>query len=175
MSKKVLNIIEGAAIVVLGVLVAVFGGIQTLSTYFGILFIIAAAGILALGIVALVKTKITTYPVIFFAAALLTIGVVLLIHAEYFDLLIRFVAYLLFAAGCALVVYGVYTIVKFSVFYGIGQIVVGASVAALALCYLLIPAFAVVFWIVVGILIGVYGILFIVAAILDKEILKKAE
>ena len=55
MSKKLVTIIEGALVIALGVLIAVFGGVKTLSTYFGVLFIIAGAGLLAFDVAVLCR------------------------------------------------------------------------------------------------------------------------
>ena len=170
MSKKVLGIIEGVVITVLGILVAIFGGQAVMDIYFGVLFCIAGASLIALNIATLVRTKLLSFALVFAACALTTFGVLLLASPFSTAYLFEILVYLVIAFGGALVFYGIYSICKKNVFYGIGQIVLGAAAATLGICFILIPEFRVVFWIVVGCLIGVYGILYIVFSILRKEI-----
>ena len=172
MNKKLLTIIEGAVAITLGILIAVFGGVQTLGTYFGVLFIISGALAVALAFVALAKTKVLGYAGLFVGAALITLGTALFIHPELFGFIIYVVDLLLIAAGAALIVYGVFTIVNHSVFYGIGQIVVGAIAITLAILYLKVPEFQTVFWIIIGILVALYGVFMLISAFVlksDKE------
>lgn len=169
MSKKLIGILEGAATIVLGVLVAIFGGQAVLDLYFGILFIIASAGLLAFAIVILTKTRILNFFSLFGAFAFALFGSFLLANYYSFGYFMYTLVLLIIAAGFALIPYGVYTIVKFSLFYGIGQIVVGAGVATLGLCYLFIPEFYQAFWIVAGCLIALYGLFMLLSALFTKE------
>ena len=170
MNKKLLTIIEGAVAVTLGILIAVFGGIQTLGTYFGILFIISGALALVLAFVALFKTQVLGFGGLFIGGAFVALGTALLIHPELFGFIVYIVALLVIAAGAALAVYGVFTIVKHSLFYGIGQIVVGLLAITVAVLFLKVPEFNVAFWIIVGVLVAVYGVFLIVSAFVgDKE------
>lgn len=173
MSKKLLGIIEGAVTIVLGVLIAIFGGQEVMDIYFGVLFVVAGAILLAFAIVTLVKTKLLAFGVVFGAFAALLFGSFLLAKQLSFGYLVYLLVLLIIAGGAALVFYGVYTIIKLSVFYGIGQIVVGAAASTLGLCYLYVDGFAKVFWIVVGILVAVYGVFMVVTAILDKSAKKE--
>ena len=65
MSKKVLGIIEGAVVIALGVLIAIFGGQRVMDIYFGVLFVIAGAILLAFGIATLIKTKLLSFGITF--------------------------------------------------------------------------------------------------------------
>ena len=168
MSKKLLTILEGAATVVLGVLVAIFGGQEVMDIYFGVLFIVAGAGLLAFSIVGLVRTKVLAFPLLFASFAALLLGSFLLARYYSFGYFVYTLILLIIAAGGALVFYGVYTAVKFNVFYGVGQAVVGAAVATLGILYLSIPEFYKVFWIIVGVIVALYGIAIIVSAFLSN-------
>ena len=168
MSKKLSTIIEGAVVIALGVLIAVFGGVSVLGTYFGIMFIIAGAFALALAFVALFNTEVLGYGGLFIGGAFIALGTALLIHPELFAFIVYIVVLLVIAAGSALVVYGVFTIVKHSIFYGIGQIVVGAIAITLAVLFLTVPEFRKVFWIIVGVLVALYGVAIIVSAFLSN-------
>lgn len=175
MNKKLLGIIEGAVTIVLGVLIAVFGGQEVMDIYFGVLFVIAGAALLAFAIVGLVRTKILSFGITFGALAALLLGSFLLARQLSMGYLVYILALLIIAAGGALIFYGVYTIIKLSVFYGIGQIVVGAAAATLAICYLYVDGFYKVFWIIIGVLVAVYGVFMIVSALLNKEDKKVVE
>ena len=170
MNKKVLNIIEGALTVVLGILVAVFGGLAVMNIYFGVLLVVFGAGLAAFAIYTLVKTKVVTFLSIFLACVALLFGIVLLAGYYSLDYLLQTLLLVVIAAGGALIFYGVYSIAKRRVFLGVGQIVVGASAIALGVVYIVVPEFRVVFWIIVGCLIAVYGLLVVIFALLDKEL-----
>ena len=169
MSQKLLNIIEGALVVALGVLIAIFGGQEVMDIYFGVMFIIAGAGLLAFAIVGLVKTKILSFAITFFAFAALLLGTFLVARYYSFGYLVYTLILLIIAAGGALIFKGVYTIIKYSVVYGIGQIVIGAAAITLGVLYLTVPEFYTVFWIVVGVLVALYGVFMIVGALLAKQ------
>lgn len=169
MNKKLLAVIEGALVVALGVLIAVFGGQDVMDIYFGVVFIIAGAGLLTFAIVGLVKTKILSFAITFFAFAALLLGTFLVARYYSFGYLVYTLILLIIAAGGALIFKGVYTIVKYSVIYGIGQIVVGAAAIVLGILYLTVPEFYAVFWIIVGILVAIYGLVMIIGALVSKE------
>ena len=169
MSQKLLTIIEGALVVALGVLIAIFGGQEVMDIYFGVMFLIAGAGLLAFAIVGLVKTKILSFMITFFAFAALLLGTFLVARYYSFGYLVYTLILLIIAAGGALIFKGVYTIIKYSVIYGIGQIVVGAAAVTLGILYLTVPEFYTVFWIVVGVLVALYGVFMIVGALLAKK------
>ncbi len=169
MNKKLLTILEGCAVIALGVLMAIFGGQKVLDVYFGVLFVVAGAGLTAFSIATLVKTKLLPFGAVFGASASILIGTFLLASYYSFANLVYTIVLLIIAAGMALVLYGIYTIVKFSVVYGIGQLVIGAAAAALGFCYIYIASFYKWFWIIIGILVAVYGVVTIVGAILKKE------
>ena len=169
MSKKLVTIIEGALVIALGVLIAVFGGVKTLSTYFGVLFIIAGAGLLAFDVAVLCRTKVLNFGLTFLGGAALALGIGLLLHEELFGVFVYVIMLLAIAAGGALVAYGVYSIVKKYVFQGVGQIVLGAALVALAIVYLKVDGFAQYFWIIVGVLVAVYGLVVLLGALFGKE------
>lgn len=169
MEKKLLAICEGALAIVIGVLMACFGGQTVLDIYFGVLFVVAGALFLILAIVGLAKTKILLFGSLFAALAGLLFGSFMLSGHYSFDRFIEAFILLMIAAGAALVLYGIYTIFKHGLFNGIGQIVIGGGVFALGFCYIYIPSFYKVFWIIVGVLVAVYGLFFLLSALLSKE------
>ena len=75
MNKKLVAIIEGALLITIGVLVAVFGGGEVMDMVFGILFIISGAALACLACVTMVKTKVLPLGVTFAALASLFFGI----------------------------------------------------------------------------------------------------
>jgi hypothetical protein len=154
--------------IALGVCVAIFG-FRTFDMYFGIVFLVAAVGFLAAAIVGVSKYRILHFGLLFAFTALTTFGVIILMNQFSLYYMVIVLVYLLIALGGALVIYGVYAIGKINGFYGIGQIVLGAVAITIGILYLLVPEFGVAFWIIVGVLIAVYGVLLLVNALIDKK------
>lgn len=167
-NKKLLTIVEGAITIVLGVLIAVFGT-RTLDLYFGILFVIGAAFFLTIALVSLIKTKLLPFGSLLAFSALLTFGVVLLLGQLSFGFVVYLIVLFVIAAGGALALYGIYTLIADNLVYGIGQIVLGGLAITMGILYLTVPEFHVAFWIIVGVLVAVYGVLVIVSAFTGKK------
>ena len=73
----------------------------------------------------------------------------------------------------ALVLYGIYTMLaKKNTFYGLVQVIMGIIIAVLAILFLAIEDFRTAFWIIVGIVVVVYGVLALISVFLPG---KKAE
>ena len=170
MEKKFLAICEGAAAIVLGILLAAFGGQAVLDVYFGIIFVIGGALMLVLTAIGLARTRALLFGFLFAGVAMTLIGSFMLANYYSFGYFVYTIILLIIAAGFSLVLYGIYTIVKFNLFYGIGQIVVGAIAATLGFCYLFVPEFYQAFWIIVGVVIAVYGVFYLILAILSKPL-----
>ena len=167
-NKKLINVLEACAMIALGVCVAIFG-FRTFDMYFGIVFLVAAVGFLAAAIVGVSKYRILHFGLLFAFTALTTFGVIILMNQFTLYYMVIVLVYLLIALGGALAIYGVYAIGKINGFYGIGQIVLGAIAITIGILYLLVPEFGVAFWIIVGVLIAVYGVLLLVNALIDKK------
>lgn len=170
-SKKLFGIIEGVIIIALGVLVAIFGT-GMLALYFGILFVVAAATFLVIGLVEIIKLKRLSFTSCLGFAACLVLGVTILINYLDFNFIVKVVALLIVAAGGALVFFGIYTAITFNVFYGVGQIVLGVLAATMGILYITVPPFRTAFWIVVGILIALYGVVYLIEVIAGKKLIK---
>ena len=78
-------------------------------------------------------------------------------------------AYLLLGLGIALILYGLFVALRKNLFYGVGQIVVGAVLATLVIIFLTVPEFAHAFWIIVGVVLAIYGALLLVFTLIDKD------
>ena len=169
MNKKVLGILEGAVIIALGVLIAVFGGQAVLDIYFVILFLIAGVSLLVVACVGLAKTKELSFGLLFLAFAGLVLGTFLLAKYYSFAYLVYTLVLLVIAAGAALIFYGVYYITKKNTFTGVGQVVIGALAITFGTLYIFVPEFQKWFWIVIGVLVAVYGVFYIVNAAMSKN------
>lgn len=164
MDKKIMTIVEGAALIVLGILLAIFGGQAVLDFYFGIIFVVAGALFIAVCIIGLLKTKELIFGFVFAAVAFMLFGIFLLTKRYTFDAFVYAIILLIVGGGLALVLYGVYTLIRYSLFVGVGQIVVGAVVATLGFCYIFIHEFYTAFWIIAGIIVALYGVFYLLGA-----------
>lgn len=174
MNKKLVAIIEGALLIVIGVLVAVFGGGEVMDMVFGILFIISGAALAVLACMTMVKTKVLPLGTTFAALASLFFGICVVAKNLGGATVYPVFHYAMFAAvglGAALFLKGLHVLIaKKLVFTGVGQMVVGAGVGTVAILYLFGPAgFQEVFWIVLGILIAVGGLYTCLMGFFGKE------
>ena len=172
-NKKLVNILESVALIAFGVLVAIFG-FRTFDIYFGIVFIVASVGFLVASIVELTKFKTLSFGLLFAFTALMTFGVVILMNQFSLIYMVTVLVYLVIAFGGALIIFGAYSAAKVNGFYGIGQIVLGAVMITVGILYLLVPEFNTAFWIIVGVLIALYGVLALVMSLTGKSLTKKA-
>ena len=171
MNKKLVAICEGVLLIVIGVLIAIFGGKDVMDMVFGILFIISGAAFGVLASVTTIKTKVLPLGLTFVALASLFFGILLVMSKA---TVMHVVGYAMIAAvglGAALFLKGLHIlIVRKLVFTGIGQMVIGAGISTVAILYLFGPeGFYSVFWIVVGVLVAVYGLYSCVLGFLSKE------
>ena len=103
------------------------------------------------------------------AGALIAVGAGLFAKYTTFAFLVNFLVLVVMGVGAALILYGIYFLIKVDKLYGILQIVVGAGLVALTAVYMAVPDFAKTFWIIVGILIAVYGAISMIFALADKK------
>lgn len=168
--NKLTHALEGILIIVLGVLIAVIGINTTLNIYFGVLFTIVGAGAAIFGCILMVRKVPLLFPIFGLSGVSIALGVSLFTGYVSLAVLIPILIIASLGLGAALVAYGIYSAFRRSGFYGLGQIVVGAGIVALAACYINFPGFQTVFWIVVGVLVAAYGAFFLIASlILDSK------
>ena len=171
-NKKLVEVLESIAVIALGVLLAIFG-FRTVDLYFGILFVIAAAGFLAIVIALLAKNKDLDFGALLGFTVCLTFGVLILLNR--FSLGYFFYIFVLFviALGGAIMIYGIYSLSKKDTVIGVGQLVIGILLLVSGILYLTVPEFGKAFWIVVGILVALYGVLLLVEAVAGKKLTRK--
>ena len=168
-NTKVSQIITAIVVIALGVLIAIFGVAAVLNLYFGILFIVGGALLLALGIAKFVMNKELDFGLTFLSSALLAVGISLLTPWLSFEVFINLFVVLLIAFGAALVLYGIYSAIKRELFFGIGQIVVGIALVVVGILYMTIPEFATAFWIIVGVFVALYGAIILISTLVKKS------
>ena len=167
--EKLVGILEAIVIIAFGIIIAVFGGGTALDLYFAIVALVAGAVLLIVNVYTLVKAKELNFALTFLSAALITIGIAILAKGLSFAVLIPLMAYLLLGLGAALILYGLFVALRKSLFYGVGQMVVGAVLATLVIIFLTVPEFAHAFWIILGVVIAVYGALLLIFTLVDKN------
>ena len=173
MDRKITNVLRGAFIVVLGVLVAVCGAGTAMNTYFGVVAVIAGALMLIASVIAIAKRLPMPVGFLIGGSVLVTIAIALFAGALDLGVLIQAMVFVLLGAGVGFVLLGIYTIIKSSMIYGLGEIVLGGLMILFTALYLGIPEFRNAFWIVVGIVMIIFGVLAIIAALMDKKRSKK--
>lgn len=169
MNNKVAKVLEGAVLVVLGVLVAIYGGGAAVDIYFGIILLVAGLTLLALAIIGLSQHKGLGVDNLLMGSILTTIGVCLFTPWLSFAVLIDLFVIVILGLGIGLIFLGVYTIARKVLFTGLAESLIGILMVTFAIIYKVNPDFHTVFWIVVGVLIAIYGALVIVTALLEKE------
>lgn len=170
MKNKIMNIVEAVVIIALGIIIAVCGGGTALDIYFGIVAIVGGVVLAAASVYSLAKTKVLPFGSTFLSVALITIAIALFASYLSFSILIILVVYLILALGIALVLYGVYTLlVNKALVSAVAQFVVGVALAVLAIVFLAVPDFRTAFWIIVGILVAIYGALMLVATFIPTK------
>lgn len=171
MKDKLFKIVEGAIILVFGILFAVKGSASAVDTYFGVVFLIVGILLAALTLFGLFRTRLLPFGALLSSTSLIVVATGLLSKKLTFAVLIQYGAYLIVAFGIALAIFGLYTLLKGELFNGVGQIVVGVLIAILAILYINVNDFRKVFEAILGTTIAIYGALIILLAFLDKKAL----
>ena len=169
MKEKLTGILEAIVIIAFGIIIAVFGGGTALDLYFAIVALVAGTVLLIVNVYSLAKAKELSFALTFLSSALITVGVAILVNRLSFGVLIPLMAFLLLGLGIALILFGLFVVAfKKNLFYGVGQIVVGAVLATLVIIFLTVPEFAHAFWIIVGVVLAIYGVLLLIFTLVEK-------
>ena len=168
--QKLFAIIEGAIIVALGVLIAIYGPVTVLDTYVGIVAIVLGVALLIANIATYADSKALALPGLALAFVLISCGIGLVIPGYLsLGMVFNFLIFALIGLGVDLMVYGAFLISKKFLFTGVGEIVIGALLVVFSFLYIFVPEFRDAFWIIIGVLIAIYGVFFIVSAFLEKK------
>ena len=172
MSKnKLLGVIEGAIIVAFGILVAIFG-FGAVDLYFAITATVVGAVLLGVSIYGMSKNALDV-SILVLAGILIAVGVGLFTHYLSFGILVNLVVIAILGFGAALIIYGIYLIAKKYPVYGALILIIGVVLVTLSILYITLEDFRNVFWIIVGIVIALYGVLYIVSALTERKAISK--
>ena len=171
MSKeKLLKIIEAVFIIALGILVAVCGGGKALDIYLAIVATVVGVAFLALSFAGLATKKELLLAPLCVATIAITFAVALFAGWISFGLLIWVLVYLIIGVGAALIIHGIYLLYKKLYVMGLVEVIVGAGAATIAILFILVEEFRVAFWIILGVLIAIYGVFYLVSTLMEKKV-----
>ena len=169
MDNKIANVFRGAFIIVLGVLMAVCGVGTAVDTYFGVVAIVAGVLLLGLGVYTAAKKQPLAIGAILLGAILTTIAVAVFMSKLSFAVLVTLFIYVIMGLGFGLALLGIFSLARRQVLAGVVEIVVGGLLVLFTALYLGIPDFQKAFWIIVGIIMIVFGVAIIVFTLVDKK------
>ena len=170
MSKKVISILEGIAVIVLGILIAVLGAGVVVNNYLAIVCLVVGIVFILFNLYLFFKKQPILFAPLGLGAALISVAIGVFVGYISFNMLINILHFALMGIGAMMALYGIYMARNFNLFYGIFEVVLGLAILALCLCYYFIPDFRSVFWIIVGSLIAVLGGLAVVGATMNKKL-----
>lgn len=168
MDKKIVGFIQGLIFVAFGIIIAVAGGGTALDIYLGILCCVGGAAALAASIVTLTRRSPLTFGMVALGTILLTVGIALFTDYLTFASLINLLVFILIGFGGGMIIYGIYQVANRAPVPGLVSIIIGVGVIVLCVLFLTVADFRQAFWIIVGVLVALYGLLVSVTAILDK-------
>lgn len=171
MNEKYKTLVSGIFCVVLGVLIAIFGGQAVLDIYFGIVALVCGLCLVCFSVYAISKKQPVPSTSLVLGFVLIAVGVTLFTDYLSFGALINFLVIVILGAGAGILFYGIYLLAKKQTVPGIMNLVLGVLAIVVAVLYIAVPDFVKVFWIIVGVLIAVYGLVEIIYGC--KEISKK--
>ena len=161
-------IIDGLIAIVLGIMILLIGIGNTLDIYFGVLLVVGAAALIALGFIALARKLPYLVPFVV-GGALMAAGIALFCKFCTVQFLIPFAVVGLLGAGAGLVAHGLVTIVRVNFVYGLGEVALGAIAVTITALYMNIPQFVQVFWYIMGALVIAGGACLLILGIVKKD------
>jgi len=169
MKEKTASIVTAIITVALGILIAFFG-FGALDIYVGIGCLAAGIVLAVVNIVFIAKKRPTAFGSLFLSVVLIVVGIFLFTDYLSFGILEHLIVAIILGLGIALALYGILTIaVAKLVPYGVVQMVLGLAVIALAIVYMNVGDFRQAFWIIVGVIIAVYGVIDLVMILTSKK------
>ena len=161
------KLITGIVLLLVGILIAIFGGNAMLDLYFGIYALAAAIAFLGIAIYQMVKKLDVEFLYIILGGVLAAIGIGLFTDWLSVSVIINFLVLAVMGAGVGLIGIGIYHLIKKNTWLGILNLVIGVAIALIATLYICVDGFRTFFWIIVGALVGLYGLLQIILVIVD--------
>ena len=166
------RLVSALILVAFGILVAILGP-KSRDLYLGILCIVSGVGLLIASIMMASTTKVVPFVVTFFALALLTFGICSFTDLLSFQFLITFVILAIGALGLTFIIHGACLLGKKATTGGVLEIVLGTVAVTFTILFFAVTDFQPVVWVVLGILIALYGLAELIAVFSGKELIKK--
>lgn len=167
-NKKLSRVLSCLVLMLLGILIAIFGT-KAIDVYLGIVACVAGAAVLIDTIYLISKKeKLVAYPFVL-SLVLIAIGIALFVHWISFAILVSFLVVVILGTGAGLLCYGVYLLGKKEKNAGLLNVVMGVVALTLAILYMAVPDFRTLFWIIVGIVLAVYGLLGLIFTLIEKQ------
>ena len=169
MKEKTASIITAVVTIALGILIAVFG-FGALDIYVGIGCLVAGIVLAVVNIVYIAKKRPASFGSLFLSVALIVVGIFLFTDYLSFAMLEHLIVAIILGLGIALALYGMLTIaIAKLVPFGVVQMILGLAIVALAIVYMNVAQFRQAFWIIVGVIIAVYGVVDLVMILTTKK------
>lgn len=166
--EKLSKILTCTVLIVLGILIAIFGT-GAIDVYLGVVACVAGVVVLADTIFLITrKEKLVATPFVL-SLVLLAIGITLFTHWISFAAIVNFLVVVILGTGAGLLCYGIYLLAHKETSNGLLNMVMGVVAIVLAVLYIAVPDFAKAFWIIVGVVIAVYGVLGLVFTLIEKK------
>lgn len=167
--EKVSQLVSGIILLLLGALIAIFGGQAVLDIYFGVIALICGAVLLGFAVYQIVKKSYVSLTFLILGCVLLAIGIALFTPFISFGVIINFLIIAILGIGVGLLLFGIYLLAKRDTFVGVINLIVGIALIVLASLYIAVADFRTAFWIIVGIIVAIYGILQIINATINTK------
>ena len=169
MSEKNKTLVSGIFCIILGVLIAIFGGQEVLDIYFGVVAVVSGVCLLVLSIYTMCKKLPVPVPSFIMGCVLTAVGITLFTEYLTVGYVINFLVVIILGAGAGILGLGIYLLTKKEVAPGLMNLALGIFAIVVAVLYIAVPDFRSVFWIIVGVLIAVYGLVDVVLGIKDLQ------
>lgn len=167
-NKEIMTkLISGIVFLLIGVLLAIFGGNAVLDIYFGIYALVAAIALIGVAIYQMVKKLDVEFVYLVLGGVFAAVGIGLFADWLSVSVMISFLVLAVMGAGVGLIGVGIYHLVKKNTLLGVLNLVIGVAAVVFAALYIAVDGFRAFFWIIVGIIVGLYGLLQIVLVIVD--------
>ena len=164
-NEKLAAILEGVVFLAFGIIIAICGAGTAIDLYFGILCLVGGVACLFGTGYGISKKQPLSFHLLAMGAILLTVGIALFTDLLSFAALINLVIFILMGFGIGITLYGVISLLRKQTFMGVIQLVIGLGLITLTALYLGLADFRASFWLIVGILIAIYGGLLIIFAV----------
>lgn len=173
MNNKITLVIEGLIFAVIGALISIFGPTEVIDKTTAIIALILGSVLVLLALVFTFQKKEVDISSTILGAVLIFIGAFLLTPWLTFGVLINFLVIVLMGLGAGLILVGLIALAKKATTLGIVQIIIGALLVVFTGLYLGVDGFRNAFWIIIGIVIAIYGALLVVDALISNKPKKK--